>query len=556
MRKKTSKLGQLVSSIVLLSFLAAQSIAATVPAGVILAEKQEITVNNGVEVTSLDPHKVEGSPETVIIRNLLEGLVTTGPKGETVPGVAEKWENDGYKVWTFYLRHDAKWSDGNPVTAQDFVYSWRRLADPNTGSPYTSYLQYAYIQNVDDILKGIKSPEQLGVKALDDHRFQVTLSQPVPYLIDMLSHTAMKPIRQDVVEKWGNKWTLPENYIGNGAYTLKDWVVNERIVLTRNPQYWNNKETLIEKGTFLPIVSEVSSVNRYRSGEVDITDNAIPPDLYQKMKRDIPEQLQVSPYLCTFYYEINNQKPLFKDKRVREAIKLSLDRNIITEKIMAQGQIPAYGFTPTYIGGGLTINSEWASWTQEQRNQRARELLKEAGFDTSHPLKFTLLYNTSEQNKQQAIAAASMWQKNIGAKVTLQNQEWKTSLQNRHQGNYDVARATWCGDYNEPSSFLNILLSSSSNNTVFYQSEAFDNSLKQALTAKDGATRKEFYQQAEAQLDKDSGLIPVYYRVSVRLIRPTVGGMTGKDPMDYVDLKNLYIKKVNNELSSQDIVLP
>ncbi|KLU14684.1 MULTISPECIES: ABC transporter substrate-binding protein [Xenorhabdus] len=546
MRKKTSKLGQLISNIVLFSFPAAQSIAATVPAGVTLTEKQEITVNNGVEVTSLDPHKVEGTPETVIIRNLLEGLVTTGPNGETVPGIAERWENEDYKVWTFYLRHDAKWSDGKPVTAQDFVYSWRRLADPDTGSPYISYLQYAYIQNVDDILKGIKSPEQLGVKALDDHRFQVTLSQPVPYLVDMLSHTAMKPVRQDVIEKWGNKWTLPANYIGNGAYTLKDWVVNERIILTRNPQYWNDKETLIEKGTFLPIVSGVSGVNRYRSGEVDMTDNAIPPDLYQKMKRDIPEQLQVSPYLCTFYYEINNQKPLFKDKRVREAIKLSLDRDIITERIMAQGQIPAYGFTPTYIGDGLTINPEWASWTQEQRNQRAKELLKEAGFDASHPLKFTLLYNTSEQNKQQAIAAASMWQKNIGATVTLQNQEWKTSLQNRHQGNYDVARATWCGDYNEPSSFLNMWLSNSSNNAGFYQSEAFDNFLKQALTAKESATRKEFYQQAEAQLDKDSGLIPVYYRVSVRLIRPTVGGMTGKDPQDYVDLKNLYIKKVNH----------
>ncbi|AOM40137.1 ABC transporter substrate-binding protein [Xenorhabdus hominickii] len=546
MRKKPSKLGQLISSIVLLSFPITQSFAVTVPVGGALAEKQEVTVNNGVEVTSLDPHQVEGHPETVVIRNLLEGLVTTGPSGETIPGVAERWENKDYTVWTFYLRADAKWSDGKPVTAQDFVYSWRRLADPKTGSPYTSYLQYAYVQNINDILKGKKSPEQLGVKALDDRRFQITLSQPVPYLIDMLSHTAVKPVRQDVVEKWGVKWTLPENHIGNGAYILKDWVVNERIVLTRNPQYWNNKETIIEKGTFLPIVSGISDVNRYRSGEVDITNSAIPPDLYQKMKRDVPDQLQVSPFLCTFYYEINNQKPLFKDKRVREAIKLSLDRDIITERIMGQGQIPAYSFTPTYIGGGLAIHPEWASWTQEQRNQRARELLKEAGFDASNPLKFTLLYNTSEQNKQQAIAAASMWQKNIGAKVTLQNQEWKTSLQNRHQGNYDVARATWCGDYNEPSAFLNTLLSNSSNNTGFYQSPVFDNYLNQALAAKDEATRKEFYQLAEAQLDKDSGLIPVYYRVSVRLIRPTVVGMTGKDPLDYVDLKNLYIKKVNN----------
>ncbi|OTA19968.1 periplasmic murein peptide-binding protein precursor [Xenorhabdus beddingii] len=546
MRNKPLKLGRLISSLVLLSVPAVQSIAATVPAGITLADKQEVTVNNGVEVTSLDPHKVEGNPETTVIRNLLEGLVTTDPNGETLPGVAERWENEGNKVWTFHLRKDAKWSDGKPVTAQDFVYSWRRLADPNTGSPYTSYLQYIYLQDVDDILKGIKSPDQLGVKALDDHRLQVTLSQPVPYLVDMLSHTAMKPVRQDVVEKWGNKWTLPEHYIGNGAYTLKEWVVNERIVLTRNPQYWNNKETLIEKGTFLPIVSEISDVNRYRSGEVDITGSAIPPDLYKKIKRDMPEQLQISPYLCTFYYEINNQKPLFKDKRVREAIKLGLDRNIIAERIMGQGQIPAYGFSPTYIGGGLNINPKWASWTQEQRNQRARELLKEAGFDANNPLKFTLLYNTSEQNKQQAIAAASMWQKNIGAKVTLQNQEWKTSLQNRHEGNYDVARATWCGDYNEPSSFLNTLLSTSSNNTGFYQSAAFDHYLHQALVAKDNATRKEFYQQAEAQLDNDSGLIPVYYRVSVRLIRPTVGGLTGKDPLDYIDFKNLYIKKVGH----------
>ncbi|PHM56551.1 ABC transporter substrate-binding protein [Xenorhabdus sp. KK7.4] len=546
MRKIPSKLSQLISSIVLLSFPIAQGMAAKVPAGVVLAEKQEVTINNGVEVVSLDPHVVEGGPETNVIRNLFEGLVTTDLNGETVPGVAEKWENKGYQVWTFYLRKDAKWSDGKPVTAQDFVYSWRRLSDPKVGSPYASYLQYTYMLNADDILQGTKSPEQLGVKALDEQRFQVTLSRPVPYLINMLSHTPLKPVRQDVVEKFGIKWTSPENFIGNGSYILKEWVINERMVLTRNPHYWNNKESIIEKGILLPIVSGVSDVNRYRSGEVDITNDAIPPELYQKMKQDIPDQLRTVPYLCTFYYEINHKNPLFKDKRVREAIKLSLDRDIITEKIMGQGQIPAYGFTPTYIGGGLTVNPEWASWTQEQRNQRARELLKEAGFDASNPLKFSLLYNTSEQNKQQAIAAASMWQKNIGAKVTLQNQEWKTSLQNRHQGNYDVVRATWCGDYNEPSSFLNYYLSDSSNNTSFYNSEAFDNYLNQALTAKDEKTRKEFYQKAEAQLDADSGTIPVYYRVSTRLIRPTVGGMTGKDPLDYVDLKNLYIKKLDN----------
>ncbi|TDB63000.1 ABC transporter substrate-binding protein [Photorhabdus khanii] len=544
MKIKQLKLHKFVSCIFLLSvFPVAAVFAAEVPDGVKLADKQQIIINNGAEVASLDPHKVEGGPETNIILNLLEGLVSTGSEGETVPGVASHWENQDYKVWTFYLRDNAKWSDGAPVTAHDFVYSWQRLADPKVGSPYASYLQYAYVENIDDILKGKKSPDQLGVKALDDHRLQVILTYPVPYFVNMLSHTAMKPVKKDLVEKLGNKWTLPENYVGNGAYRLKEWVVNERIVIERNPQYWNNGKTIIEQATLLPLQSETSGVNRYRSGEIDITNSAIPPDLYRKMKKEIPDQMHVSPYLCTFYYEINNNKPPFTDVRVREAVKLTLDRDIIAGKIMGQGQIPAYGFTPTFIGGGDFSKPEWADWTQEQRNKRARELLAQAGFNPANPLKFTLLYNTSDQNKQQAIAAASMWKMNLGADVILQNQEWKTSLESRHQGNYEVTRATWCADYNEPTAFLNMLLSHSSNNTTFYQNKNFDSYLEQALVAKDAVARKKLYQQAEFQLDKDSVLIPVYYRVSVRLVSPSVGGFSGKDPLDYMDIKQLYMIK-------------
>ncbi|KAA1193544.1 ABC transporter substrate-binding protein [Photorhabdus heterorhabditis] len=544
MKIKQLKLYKFVSNIfLLLAFPVTAVFAAEVPEGVKLADQQQITVDNGVEVASLDPHKVEGVPETNIILNLLEGLVSTGPEGEIVPAVASHWENQGDTVWTFYLRDNAKWSDGTPVTAHDFEYSWQRLADPNVGSPYASYLQYAYVENIDDVLKGKKSPDQLGVKALDDHRLQVILTHPVPYFVNMLSHTAMKPVKKDIVEKFGNKWTLPENYVGNGAYRLKEWVVNERIVLERNPQYWNNEKTVIEQATLLPLQSETSGINRYRSGEINITNNAIPPNLYQKMKKDISDQVRVSPYLCTFYYEINNKKPPFTDVRVREAVKLSLDRDIIARKIMGQGQIPAYGFTPTFIGGGDFSKPEWANWTQEQRNKRARELLAQAGFNQANPLKFTLLYNTSDQNKQQAIAAASMWKKNLGADVILQNQEWKTSLESRHEGNYEVTRATWCADYNEPTAFLNMLLSSSSNNTTFYQNKNFDDYLEQALITKDAVERKKLYQQAEFQLDKDSVLIPVYYRVSVRLVSPSVGGFSGKDPLDYMDIKRLYMIK-------------
>ncbi|HEM8290795.1 TPA: ABC transporter substrate-binding protein [Providencia rettgeri] len=506
---------------------------------------QSIVINNGSEVASLDPHKVEGVPESNVILNLLEGLVYTDVDGKVTPGVAKNWVNDNYITWIFTLRDDAKWSDGTPVTAEDFVYSWQRLADPATGSPYSSYLQNAYILNADAILAGKKPVNELGVKALDPHHLQVTLSHPVPYFVDMLSHTAMKPVNKQTIEKHGDKWTQPQNFVGNGAYLLDKWVVNERIVVKRNPLYWNNVQSQIDQATFLAISSEVSDINRYRSGETDISNSAIPPALYQKMKQEKPNELYVRPYLCTFYYEINNKRPPFNDPRVREAIKLGLDRETITNKIINQGQTVAYGFTPTFINNGNFEPPQWASLPAEQRYQRARELLAEAGYTKENPLKFSLLYNTSDQNKQQAIVAASMWQKNIGAKVTLQNQEWKTSLQSRHEGQYDVARATWCADYNEPTAFLNMMLTDNSNNTGFYSNATFDALLAQALTAQDEQARHQIYQQAEALLDKDSALVPVYYRVSARMVKPTVGGFKGKDPLDYTDIKRLYISEPN-----------
>ncbi|WP_045046654.1 oligopeptide ABC transporter substrate-binding protein OppA [Rouxiella chamberiensis] len=522
------------------------SFAADVPAGVQLAAKQELVKNNGSEVQSLDPHKVEGVPESNVIRDLLEGLVNTSLKdGSVIPGVAESWENKDFKVWTFHLRKDAKWSNGQPVTAADFVYSWQRLADPKTASPYESYLQYGHIVNIDDIISGKKSPDTLGVKAVDDHTLEVTLSEPVPYFVKMLSHTAMKPVYKPAIEKFGDKWTQPENYVGNGAYKLKAWTVNERIVVERNPQYWDNAKTVLNQVTFLPISSEVSDVNRYRSGEIDMTYNNLPIELFQKLKKDIPQELHVDPYLCTYYYEINNQKAPFTDARVREALKLGLDRDIITNKVKAQGDIPAFGFTPPYTDGtdGKLTPPAWFKETQEQRNTEAKKLLAEAGFTADKPLTFSLLYNSSDLHKKLAIAAASIWKKNLGVNVKLENQEWKTFLETRHQGNFDVSRAAWCSDYNEPTSFLNIMLSNSSNNTSHYKSPAFDKLIVDALQVKTDEERAALYQQAEQQLDKDSTIVPVYYYVNARLVKQYVGGYTGKDPQDNVYDKDLYIIK-------------
>ncbi|KEA53595.1 MULTISPECIES: oligopeptide ABC transporter substrate-binding protein OppA [Mangrovibacter] len=519
------------------------AMAANVPAGVQLAEKQTLVRNNGAEIQSLDPHKIEGVPEANVNRDLFEGLLITDLQGHPVPGVAEKWENKDFKVWTFHLRKDAKWSNGEPVTAQDFVYSWERLADPKTASPYESYLQYGHVANIDDIIAGKKAPDTLGVKALDDHTLEVTLSEPVPYFYKLLVHASLSPVPKAAIEKYGEKWTQPGNIVTNGAYTLKDWVVNERIDLVRNPQYWDNAKTVINQVTYLPISSEVTDVNRYRSGEIDMTYNQLPIELFQKLKKEIPNQVHVDPYLCTYYYEINNQKPPFNDVRVRTALKLSLDRDIIVNKVKNQGDLPAYGYTPPYTDGAKLTQPAWFGWSQAKRNEEARKLLEEAGFTKDKPLSFDLLYNTSDLHKKLAIAVSSIWKKNIGANVKLDNQEWKTFLDNRHQGNFSVARAGWCADYNEPSSFLNTMLSDSSNNTAHYKSEAFDKIMADTLKVKTEEERAELYNKAEQQLDKDSVIVPVYYYVNARLVKPWVGGYTGKDPLDNVYVKDLYIIK-------------
>ncbi|ENA1774908.1 oligopeptide ABC transporter substrate-binding protein OppA [Yersinia ruckeri] len=519
------------------------SFAAVVPAGVQLAEKQVLVRNNGSEPQSLDPHKIEGVPESNLSRDLLEGVVISSPNGDIVPGVAASWDNKDFKVWTFHLRKDAKWSNGDPVTAQDFVYSWQRLADPKTASPYESYVQYAHIANIDDIITGKKPANTLGVKALDDHTLEVTLSEPVPYLVKLLAHPSMSPVNKSVVEKFGEKWTQPQNFVGNGAYKLKNWVVNERIVLERSPTYWDNANTVINQVTYLPISSEVTDVNRYRTGEIDMTYNNMPIELFQKLKKDIPDQVHVDPYLCTYYYEINNVKAPFTDARVREALKLGMDRDVIVNKVKNQGDLPAFGFTPPYTSGAKMTQPEWANWTQEKRNQEAKKLLAEAGYTKDKPLTFSLLYNTSDLHKKLAIAAASIWKKNLGVDVKLENQEWKTFLDSRHQGNFDVARAGWCADYNEPSSFLNIMLSNSSNNTSHYESPAFDKLISDTLKVKTDDERAALYQQAEMQLDKDSAIVPVYYYVNARLVKPYVGGYTGKDPLDNLHVKDLYIIK-------------
>lgn len=517
------------------------------PAGTALAAKQEITINNGTEPQSLDPHLTEGVPEAQIAYQLYEGLVTKDEYGHYQPGVALSWESSpDFKTWTFHLRDNAKWSNGDPVTAEDFVYSWRRLVDPATAAPYSSFLTYLQVKNAQDIIDGKKPPEALGVKAVDEHTFVVELEQSIPYAVGLTTHQSLLPVPKKAIEQYGSAWIRVGNHVSNGAYTLAEHVINEKIVFKRNPLYWNDKETVIDKATFLAIENANTDVQRYRAGDLDITNSALPPEQFARLKRDLPGEVFTAQTLSTYYYEINNNKAPFNDVRVRRALNLALDRHIIVDKVLGQGQSATYVFTPPYIEEGEAIQQPaYATQPMVQRNQEAIRLLEEAGFSKANPLNFTILYNTNENHKKVAIAAASIWKNNTQGlvNVRLENQEWKTYIDSRRQGNYEVARAGWAADYNQASTYANYFLSNSSNNTSFYKSEAYDKLIAQSYQAENAKERAVKYAQAEALLEEDAALIPVYNYVNPRLVKPYVKGYTGKDPQDDIFLRNLYIIK-------------
>ena len=517
------------------------ALAAQVPPGTALAEKQELVRNNGSEPSSLDPHKVESDVENNIISDLFEGLVSVSPTGEIEPRLADKWENKDNTVWTFHLRPGVTWSDGTAITAQDIVWSWQRLVSPLTASPYASYPGNMHIVNGAEIAQGQKAPETLGVKALDDTTLEVTLTQPNAAFLAMLAHPSLVPLDKVLISRYGDKWTKPEHIVTSGPYKLSQWVVNERIVAERNPRYWDNAHTVINKVTYLPISSETADVNRYKAGEIDIV-YTVPINQFAQLKKTMGDQLDVSPQLATYYYEFNTTRPPFNDPRVRRALNMALDKDIIAEKVLGQGQRPAWLISQPDIGGVKLHNPEYASWPREKRIAEAKKLLSEAGYNETHPLVFNLLYNTSESHQRIAIAASSMWKKNLGVEAKLQNQEWKTMLDAMHTHNFDAVRYAWIADYDDAATFLNNFRTGDSENTSQYSNPAYDEALRNAAKASDTTARGKFYQQAEDLLGQDVPAIPVYHYVRTHLVKPWVGGFT-PDKLGYYYTKDMYIKK-------------
>lgn len=509
--------------------LVAVSLAVSSPAlaagdDVQLAERQVLRKGNGAEPQTLDPHKAEGVPSSNIMRDLYEGLVGKQPDGTLIPGAAESWQiSDDGRVYVFSMRRDARWSNGDPVTAHDFVYGIRRSADPLTASKYSQIL--APIENAEAVVAGEMPVEAMGVEALDDYTLEIRLKSTTPYFLGLLTHSSTYAVHRASVEEHGVGFSRPGNLVSNGAYKLKDWVVQSHMTLVRNEHYWDNANTTIDQVEYHATEDQSSELKRYRAGELDWTEE-VPTSQVEWIQRNLGDEMKVATYLGIYYFGFNVTKPPFKaSPKLRQALAMAIDRQVITEKITKLGEQPAYGYVPPGIPGYTSQTVAWSDLSREERFAEARRLYAEAGYSRDNPLEVEIIYNTDENHKKVSLAVAAMWRSVLGVDYSLVNQEWKVFLQTRKlKHDTEVFRAGWIGDYNDPYTFLELLHSKHGINDSGFSSESYDALLRRISLEVDPEARTQLMKQAEQQLLDELPVMPIYYYVSKHMLKPYVDG--------------------------------
>lgn len=506
-----------------------------------LADAQILHRGNGTEPQSLDPHRAEGVPSSNILRDLFEGLVAEAPDGELIPGAAESWEisEDGL-TYTFTMRPGGRWSNGDPVTAKDFEFGLRRSVDPETLSRYSSVL--APIRNARAVIAGELPPDALGVEAPDDRTLVIRLEAPTPYLLGLLTHSTCYAVHPGTVRTHGANWSRVETHVSNGAYRLSEWVVQSHIHLTRNPHYWDDAGTTINDVRYYAIENQDAELKRYRADELDIT-STIPQKQLRWIRENLADEFRVTPYLGTYYFGFNVTRPPFAGQPgLRRALSLAVDRGIIANVVSGAGEPVAYSWVPPVRGYEQQVPEE-AGWTQEQREAEARRLYAEAGYSSGNPLKVEVLYNTSDNHKRIAIALAFMWKQVLGVETSLANQEWKVFLETRkRKEDTQIYRAGWIGDYEDAYTFAQLLESANEQNDFGYDSPRYDALLAAASAEPDIALRAQHLQEAERVLLADQPLMPLYFYVTKRMVKPWVQGYEG-NIMDHIHTRHLRILK-------------
>ncbi len=479
---------------------------------------------NDGEAESLDPHKVAGAWEDRIIGDLFEGLLADDPAARPIPGQASSWTvSDDGLVYTFTLRPDARWSDGRPVTAGDFVYAFRRLLAPATAAKYASLL--FTIAGAEAFNSGtVTDPEAVAARARGPRTLEVRLAHPAPYFLDQLTHMTAYPVPRHVVDAHGDDWTKPGNIVTNGPYRLVDWQPQRAVTLTRNDAHYAAAEVAIATVVYLPIEDRTEALKRFRADEID-TYPQFPARQYRWLRANLPDETRVAPYLGIYYYPINIHRPPFDRREVRRALALAIDREIITERITGVGEVPATSFVPPGTLNYRPAFEPALGWPAERRLAKARRLLAAAGYGPETPLRFVLRYNTSENHRQVAIAIAAMWKQALGVEVELFNSEVTVHYNALQHQDFEVARAAWIADYNDAQNFLFLAESSSGKlNYPRYANPDYDRLMDQAALTQDPAARGELLHQAEAILMHDMPYIPIYYYVSRNLVSTRIKG--------------------------------
>jgi len=495
----------------------------------------------GSEPQTIDPGIATGHPDAHVILALFEGLLAYHPETlAVVPGVAERWETspDGL-TYTFYLRKNAKWSNGDPVTAHDFVYSWNRFLHPLLASEY-AYMLY-YIKNAKDFNMGkITDFSQVGVKAVDDTTLVVTLEKPTPYFLQIMQFAGTFPVHKPTIEKFGgmtarnSEWTKPGQIVTNGPFNLKSWTMNDKIVIEKSQTYWDKDNVKLDEVEIYSVDNILTEEKMFRSGMIQKT-YEFPPEKIEVYRKEMPESLMLNAQLSTYYYWFNIESKPLDNVDVRKALYFAIDRQAITDYV-TKTNIPAYTFIPENTGNYHSKIK--ASFDVN----KAKEYLAKAGYPDGKGFPTVqLLYNTSENHRKIAEAIQQMWKKNLNINIELVNQDWKVYLDALNGKNFQIARAGWIGDYNDPNTFFEQVLSTSGTNRSGYANPVYDKVILDSQVTLDPAKRTELFDKADQILFDDMPLMPIYYYVKPCAISPKVKGWY-PTLLDAHPLKNVYIE--------------
>ncbi len=509
------------------------------PDPAILDDEQIVYRGNGEDPETLDPHRAVGVPSFHILTDLFEGLTAESPKGDVIPGVALRWNiSRDARTYTFYLRRDLFWSNGEPLDAEDFVYSLRRAANPETAASGANML--LPIQNAREVLGNELPVEELGISLLDEFTMQITLTGPTPYFLGLLATPVAYPVNRKNIETFGDEFSKPGNLVSNGAYTLREWKPRVSIELEKNPYFREADATIVERVFYVPTEDQSAEVKQFRAGELDWT-NVVPNNQFRWLQQNYPDELVISPWSGSYFFGFNlTQEPFIDNPSLRMALILAIDRQILTEKVTQFGEKPSFALVPPGIDGYVPFSPEFADWTQGERDHEARRLFEQAGYSEERPLRIEIRYNTSDNHKKIALAIASMWKQALGVNATLVNEEFRVFLQNREQKVItQVFRAGWISDYNDPYSFLEMFRSGHGRNDYGYSNSTFDALLEEVGTERVRARRERLMFEAERVLMSDHVIIPIYTYVTKRLVDPHLRGWQN-NVMDHHPTRFMY----------------